>query len=579
MDIIDTTFLLEYDLIDTTASEDGAVVCNQNESFADATKLNEGTDYSGFMTMEHNFSCLDGTLNEMPVSPNVAIFTSVYSDENGDFDIIPAIEITFTENHSSIGFTLEFSENYPLACRISWYTLGGDLITRQRLEITSLKAALFAPKENYGKVVIEFTKALPYRNIKINKIYYGIEYVWGEDTIVDASMVEEVSIISDNISINTLDFSIYDSTDDFNLGNSGGLHPYIQTGQVVDAYELVRGEKLYLGRKFINTFSSENGLIKFKCQSYLGLLDKIIYYKGDLYTNGIKAGLLIDDIMNLCGIDNYEVEPDVYNTIVYGTLSPESCRNCLKEILFATQATIDTSRIDGIRIYRRTQQITGKIGRDIKISTKVTKREYVSGVAVSYKSYIKDEVDPEAEPNEILNGIYPAGDNLITWDSPYDNIIASTGTIKEVGKYYCILTLTEEAEVTLTGETYTENESSITVNIANIEGGRTKNIKSYSGKLLDSILAKNVATKILQYQSYQLALNIQYLASNENIKNFTLIQNPDNKYADFVAQFESITTNLTAGFVSTAKMVGFYNIETGFYYADSELVADDDVIM
>ena len=34
---------------------------------------------------------------------------------------------------------------------------------------------------NYGKIVVEFTKAMPYRYIKINKLEYGIKFIWDED--------------------------------------------------------------------------------------------------------------------------------------------------------------------------------------------------------------------------------------------------------------------------------------------------------------------------------------------------------------------------------------------------------------
>jgi hypothetical protein len=364
--------------------------------------------------------------------------------------------------------------------------------------------------------------------------------------------------------------------DDFNLGNPNGLHSYIQNGQVVDSYEYVRGDKIYLGRKFISKFSSQNGLVKFTTQSYLGLMDAIDYHKGDIYNSGIKAGILIDDLMDTCGITDYEVDQDVYDTIVYGTLKSGTCRNCLREILFATQAMIDTTGISGIKIYRRTKQVRGSVGRDVKISTKVTKKEYISGVAVSYKTY---ELDSNNGSGEIVSGLYPAGDNLVTWDSPHDSITASAGTIIESGKYYCILRLAQESTVTISGYSYSEHEFTVYKKDAYLEPGQQENIKKFSGTLLNVDLAKTVAEHIYEYYSYVLQLDIKYLADDEKMKHFTLIQNPDSNYNDYIAQYEKITTNLTGGYVSDATLVGYYDLKNSRYYADSELIADDDVIV
>ena len=572
MDIIDTSFEVEYDLVDTTAAQDATVVCSNNASFADASLLNVGTEFGKYMTLEHNFSVLDGSLLEFPTSPQVAIFSDSMSDENGEFVSNPTIDITFTRNHSSVGLTLNFIEDYPLECIIYWYNADDDLLTKKRFELDKLEKELFNPVKNYRHIKIEFTKTIPYRYVKVNSIIYGIEFKFTEKEIISAKLNEEMDMVSDKISVNTLEFSIYDALDDFNLGNADGLHAYIQSRQVIYAYENVRGERIFLGKFFVNKFSSDKGLIKFTNTSALGLTDND-FYKGDVY-NGTPAGDVFDIILPQCGITDYEIDSEVLNTPIYGALKPMSGRKALRELLFVTQSVIDTSRQNGVKIYRKEKAIKDKIGRDIKISTKVTKQDYVSGISVNYNTY-----KIKAASSQITKGIYPVGDNLITFKAPYTNITATSGTIIESGKFYCILRMTTQEEVTLSGIGYDVVKSSASANVAEIEGGSSENIKTFTSELANYELALDLANALLKYYSYNLKIEIQYLARGEQINSWTIIENPDSRYDDYVGTFESIVTDLTGGFVSTAKLVGYYNLSNYYYRTGNELITNDNFII
>lgn len=528
MDIIDTSFYTEYDLADTTASKDATIA------------------YENF---------------------------GITAGDDGTFSSNPKATITFTTTHSSIGFTIKFSDSYPTACTATWYNLSGELMTSESFTISSQVQFFSKAVDNYGKIVIEFTKGVAGKTVNISSIEYGITKSWDETVIGSGTLVEQQDMISDQLPINTLDFEVLDENSEFNLGNENGAHQFIQPLQVIRPYEYIRGTKHYLGKYFLDTYSYDENVIKFSAVNYMGLLDKITYYKGDVY-NGTTAGTIIDSIMKTAGVTDYTVDDETYATPMYGALKPMTCREALREVLFTSQSVVNVSRNDKIEIYKRTNSVSRTLDKSVKISTKATKKEYVSGIEIKYNEYTLD-----SDTSEILTGSYDAGDNLITFDSPYADITTSAGIIKESGKFYCILTLTATTAVTISGKQYNSNSFSVTYNTTLPESGEPINIKSLSSELANHTLAYKIATDVMDYYNYRLQLDIEFLADTEDITQWYEIENPEDAFSNYLAGFESISTDLTNGFVSTATMSGYYNYKFSRYYAGDELYGDDNFIL
>ena len=70
------------------------------------------------------------------------------------------------------------------------------------------------PVSAYNKLVIEITKtSLPYRYAKIRQIFFGIVREFERADLRSVSVTEGISVISDDVEINTLDFTLDDSDD------------------------------------------------------------------------------------------------------------------------------------------------------------------------------------------------------------------------------------------------------------------------------------------------------------------------------------------------------------------------------
>lgn len=594
MDIIDTKFYCEYDMFDVSAEADSTGSTSNNQTFADITKISTGTDYLSTQgTMEHNFFTLDESKTEFEDAPSVAFFSSTISKDDGTFTTNPTLTVTFTANHSSTGFTLHFVDDYPLEVKVYWYRVTGELLQTQVFTISSLLQILWKPVENYGKVIFEFTKAVPHRYVKLNRIQYGQITIWDETQLNSGTLLEEVDMISNQLSINTLKVGFIDLLDVMNLGNTDGIHSYIQTKQVFRPYEYIRGTKEFLGRYFVKDFTISEKQVTLSCVDYIGILDMITYDKSDVWS-GTKAGDIIDSIMSQAGITAYTVDDNTKNTLLYGTIKPQTCRKALREVLFATQSMVDTSRSSNIVIYQRDSSIRNYIGRDVKVSTAVTKKDYISGITIKYNELTLDD-----KLSKVTSGTYSIGITKVTFDSPETNLIlnipaasdtstdisnltplpTTTGEIIESGKYYCILKMYSAASVEIDGTNYTSKSFSNTTNVDRLDAGELENIKSFTSTLANSSVAQTIGKAILKYYTYRLQLKIEYLANEERVQNWNIVRNSDASYNDYIAGFESISTDLTNGFVATAQLVGYYNYMNNYYYTGTELYAGNDSII
>ena len=163
-----TEFYVDYNLYDTTALEDGTPESTANAAFADIDLLKENPDAGVYATLEHNFFVLDGGREEFPDAPDdLAYFSAGQSGDTGEFSQGQSVTVQFTENHTSIGITLHFLEEYPLELKIEWYDLAGAKKAEATFYPDSLDYFCENQVEEYGKIAITFVETLPRHNVKL----------------------------------------------------------------------------------------------------------------------------------------------------------------------------------------------------------------------------------------------------------------------------------------------------------------------------------------------------------------------------------------------------------------------------
>lgn len=569
-----TEFYVDYDLYDTTALQDAEETSEDNATFGNLGLLKDNIQPPTYGTMEHNFFALDGTCEEFPDAPDdLAYYSSGQSGADGTFSPPQVLNIQFTENHTSVGITLYFLDVHPLEIEIIWYDLAGTEKERKKFFPDSLVYYCGNQVEEYGRVDIVFLKTLPFHNAKLQHIKYGTTITWGSDSIKSGKLINDTDPISDKIATDKLTFDFVDFSDEFNIGNPDGLHKTFQKRQRMLPYEIVNGTKIPLGVFFLDSNSTTKNISKISAIDYKGMLSNTDFKEGRIYA-GDLAGGVIEEIMEAAGITEYIVDDATANTPLYGTLKIQSCQKALREVLFACGSIINTSRRMGIDIHKADRVITHKITRSRKFSTTIQTDHYVSDVNVKYKTWKLD-----SNASEITKGVYGIGTHTIQLSNPAADMTTNAGTIVKQMPYYIVLKITSQArsDVIISGKKYVGEELAVLSSIEHIKSGEVRSTKTFSGTLLDFETAQRVADNILDYYQLQQIIQTRHLSVDEKAGDWIEVENTVKEHGNFVAAIESLSTDLTGGFISSAKYRGYYKILSDYYYSGNEIYAGDSV--
>ena len=336
-------FNIEYKDISLTASNDSTISSTLKTSFSNTELLKQSSvELKKFATLEKNLWVLDGSFENFPSAPeteNFALWSKVLSDADGIFSDPVEMEISFSNYESCVGITFDFStktNDYPTELNVKWYQ--NDTLLSEK-NFTSDNVHFFCANSviNFNKLVIKFSKTnKPYRRLKIEQLVYGVIRNFGDDELRNLSMLEDVSLTSEELKINTLDFTL----------SNKGLVDFIFSKK--QPLKLTRNGKL-LGTFFIDTSKRKSKtLYDISAVDYIGVMDKMPF-AGGTYTDISVSNLLSAILENI----PYEIDETLANKTLSGTLPACSRREALLQVAFAICAVVDTSRSSKIKIFER----------------------------------------------------------------------------------------------------------------------------------------------------------------------------------------------------------------------------------
>ena len=559
-----TEFGLVYRLIDLTAKDDTSSTFT-NAMYSSNSSLVNVDSFNPYMTMEHNFSVLDGGKGEFPVTPeDIGMFSSVRSNSSAAYTSKPKITIVTGDYHTTCAITMIFVEDYPKQATAKFYR-DSVLIADITLEIDSLDFVVDTPVILYNKVVIEFDSTnIPDRYVKMRGVLFGKIVTWDETTISNASLTQDMSRISDMLSIDTLSFELIDLDNSLNFGNQDGLYKFFQRKQEMFPYEIVDDQKIPLGKFYLDTYSYESSLGKMQAVSFLGLMDGISFEEGDLY-NGVRAEVVIDKIFEVCGFTDYTVDDETADQLLYGALPPTTARDALRQVLFACNSILDNiDSQSAIHICKSSGAQIYEMNRDTKISTKVTKQAYVSGVEVQFPQYtLQNDI------SEISKDEYEVGPHRVVFNTPClpSSLTITGGTLTKTATYYAEFTVATAGEVIISGKQYAVVNKKLTESTAYIDPGEIENIVKYTSNLCNQATAKLLAKKLLKYHtSFSLYLEVKHIASDITMNDLRAVQNESPVCDNYLGIFSGRTFDLTGGFIDDAKLLAYFNDYDYYYY-------------
>jgi hypothetical protein len=549
-----------FGFFDVTAKKDSQLIVKDKQEFVDLNDLKQDDIAEvKYGTCENNQFALDGTFELMPENlDNMCLWSNSMSNEIGTFEKPPILEINFTEPHSSLGLTLLFSKagDFCNHLNLTYYDKDNKLINDTDFYPDNYEYVCNNVVENYQKIVIIFYSTNnPYRYLKLYNIKYGADKIFEGENLMSANILEEMDLLSSEVSINTLDFTVYSEDDEFNIINPTGFYSLLQKRQAfkVKEFLLKQNKEVNMGTFYLDSWENkDNKIMQFKAVDLIGIIDKTDFY-GGMYVNE-RFENIVKEIMTSAKVDesNFEIQEDLKKIQLTGYIPVCSHRKALQQIVFSIGALIDCSRSNKIRIYTITDEEDNNTIEQTNIfqgTKKVKQNEIVTEVAITSHNYVKN-----SESEEVYKGTLSIGDNRVLFDKPVSDISCTGGTIKKYNCNYAIINCTTETEVIITGHKYIDNTQEISVELENInDSNKSNTLKIESAYFINKSNARIIAKKVLDYYQNTYTTGFDFILQEEKLTEDVAIESDDFR-RQLVGHIKKLDIDLTGGFLASAEI-------------------------
>lgn len=561
-----TNTRVEFGLYDVTARGDSAPSCTTAKPFCNLGRdllLESVPSQNKYGTLENEQWIMDGSFSFFPEVPEQyfwGLWSTTQSDKNGVFADPPVLDITFTQDHSSSGLTLHFyspTDDWASRIKIQWFSQDGGLISTALFYPDAVDYYCAKKVENYRRIRIHFLETNhPGRYLKLAGIDYGVYLHFSGHEIVEAHVLEECDPLSSEISINTLNVSLYNKEGRFSILNPEGYFDVLQHKQKFTVWEDVKqdarstGSVSYcMGTFYLSDWSnSGDTLADFSAVDAIGLLDGAPFDGGIYNTTAAELAEAI-----LTGY-SYTLDESLAAERVQGYIAAGTRREALQQLAFAIGAVVDCSRGELIRIAPAPSKASGMITYDRKLQdgSKVTLNPLITAVAVTAHRYLPGETTEELYRDTLDPGIY-----RVTFNAPavVDSLTVTGAELTESGVNLCTLTVAKAGEVCVTGRKYTDSTVVLRRTAANLPPNAQDNeLTVTDATLVGPGRAEAVAVRVLEHYAQRYEQNFSMVAGDEKLADRLIIQSFGGEMVRGV--LTKLEFDLTGGFLADAKVIG-----------------------
>lgn len=559
-----TDSVIIFKMHDITAAANASPSSTDGQEFNQMIQLVFENDIKRWGTLEKDQFILDGEHQAFPDDPTTEIFpfwSDRLSDDEGAFASPPQLQLTFKDSqdvrtaHDSVGISLIFDEldgDYCSSVNIKWYSTTDVLLSDKNFAPD--KPLYFCDNKvaGFSRVVITFNStSKPYRYVKLNRIDIGLTYPIGGENLIEAEVLEEVDSMSRELRVSTLDLTMFDQNDNFNLINPGGYYEFLQRGQVVHPYGYINGEKIYFGAYYFDTLrQSSERVVNMQCQNAIGLLSQMPF-DGGMYKNALVSTMLSEIQIATQNRISIILDPSLASKTVSGWLPITSCREALQEIAFAIGAMVVTDRSDSVYLRPAPTVTAGVIpdGRTID-DQRASQEPLVTAVEVTAHGYAGNLYE-----NNLIEEELPVGEHRIEFGKPNHGLEVTGATITKEHVNYAILNVATAGQVTLTGKEYRHGSIAYKKELDNIPVGQPANVLRFDSTLISEDIGEAVAQRELE--------RCQNRLINSGAIFLTAAERPGQKI-DIKStgghmvrgHIESLRTDLTGGMIADVKIRG-----------------------
>ena len=315
---------------------------------------------------------------------------------------------------------------------VKWYR-DTTLLEDQTYNVDSSNYFCDTQVSAYNKIVITIgNMQRANRYLKIFNITDGITRQFYNEELENVEIIEQVNNNNEALSINEASLKILPAN------NTGVLF------QRTLPFSIYRNDVLY-GKFFVSSSTSNNDktLYNIKVDDYIKTLEGQTHL-GGLYSN-VTASTIVADIL---GDIPYTLDVGLGAKTITGYLPIQNKREALRQVAFAINAIVDTSRSNSIIIKPLPTTVTTTLGTDKIIDIQTTQQNIVTKIVLQTTLLTTKNASTDNLYSATLNGT-----TTILFDTPKFDLAITGGTIVNSNINYAIISGTGST-VTLTGKSY-----------------------------------------------------------------------------------------------------------------------------
>lgn len=535
------------DLTDVTAKKDSHLAIENSNQLTNLEDIRNGAG-KPYATIEKNAFLLDGNKRILVegLNQNIGYCSANLSNEAGMFENPIHLTINFDIYHTSAGITIVFGDDSYCNDLDITYWSDSKKVFESKYNPTSQIAYLDKNVvENYNKIEITFYSTnIPYRYLKIFDIIYGFEKVFSDAEIESANSDHSINILSSELRVSTLDFSIVDKSSNFNVVNPQGYYKDMQENQKVSVYEHLDDKKIFVGNFYLTEWSNPSvAKADFQAQDIIGVLDNYTYY-GGLHKN-VLAKTIIEKIMEIADITDYIIEDECADINISGYMPISTCREALQQILFIIGCACNTSGVESLRIYKPQNTVVDSFIEDNRKevdTTEVELNQKITGIEFSLSNYALKE-----ELKELAKG-YLSGVTRVTFNKPIDpsSIVLTNCDLIEASYNYAIIVCNIDKEYKIHAFEYEETQTSMLIQRLTKENIKENILTVKENKLINSDNLTQIADRIFNLYNATYKTTVDIGGDTEQLGDFISVNTFNN--FKLLGNITGISSDLKGGF-------------------------------
>lgn len=482
-----------------------------------------------YASMEPDTFKLDGSTYLLPDEPGIAetgVWSTEATGEDGRFALPPKLELDFYDvPHETCGFTFDFNkveERYCNDLLIQLYN-GNTLIEERQFTPDSTRALCSLPSFQYTKVIITFygmNKA--YQRLKLDEVSFGLLKTFTNKELIAAKIIEEVSIPSTELSVNTFSVELLDLDNIFDILKPDGVYHFLRQLQKVTVKTVVDGKAYPMGTFYLDDWeSTADQKIKLSCIDVIGVASNR-RHEGIMVTADETLWDTLDRVLtHIVGPTwsgmKYTVTDDLADTPMLGYIPRTTTREALQYCAFATGALVDCSRNDAINVFRAAPDVQHTIDQNRIIQgSSIKLKNAVSKIELTTHSFSNSGVQ-----STIYNGALVKGENVLYTDKPIYSVNNAPAEYVDAFLFYCNYLYVDakvDCQLAFTGTYFDDSKTIITYVDESIAlSAQNNTVKSDVCTMVNPGNAKAVLDRLVDYYDMRLEHDFDFILQDEKV--------------------------------------------------------------